>query len=132
MRSGSVIAISTVKTQTSVTLSGRNQKEGQGAALKPARGPCPLDPHQRRSLWDGAIRVGCCSPGVEQDCLRADGGVQALDHPAPAQIAVEVACGDTIEAAHPLLEPAVVGVDVLNMEDTLTHSLSGSNVERFM
>src|SRR5208282_5727917 len=33
-------------------------KQGQGSALKPARGPCPLDPHQRRSLWDPSILFG--------------------------------------------------------------------------
>ena len=33
-------------------------KQGQGSALKPARGLCPLDPHQRRSLWNPSIGSG--------------------------------------------------------------------------
>ena len=33
-------------------------EEGQGSAPGPRRGLCPLDPHQRRSLWDPSILVG--------------------------------------------------------------------------
>src|SRR5208282_3737711 len=39
-------------------------KQGQGSALKPARGLCPLDPHQRRSLWDPSILFGAREGGA--------------------------------------------------------------------
>src|SRR5208282_578702 len=38
-------------------------RQGQGSALKPARGLCPLDPHQRRSLWDPSILFGAREGG---------------------------------------------------------------------
>lgn len=36
----------------------------------------------------------------------------------PAEIAVEIARGHTLEAAYPILEPGVISIDVLDMIDT--------------
>ena len=40
--------------------------------------------------------------------------------------------GDTVEAADPLLEARVVGIDVLDVKDLLADVLTGSYVDRFM
>ena len=38
-----------------------------------------------------------------------------LDHAAPAEVARQVLRGDALEAGHPALEAALVGVDVLDV-----------------
>ena len=42
------------------------REQGQGAALKPARGLCPLDPHQRRRPLE-SIHFGCGEGGAVRD-----------------------------------------------------------------
>ena len=41
--------------------------------------------------------------------------MSALDKSSPAEIVGKVMCGDAVETAHPFLESAIVGIDVLNM-----------------
>src|ERR1700758_3672673 len=54
---------------------------------------------------------GAHDPGVRGRVCR-----EGLDRSPPAQIAREVLGGDAMEAPHPLLQPAVVGVHVVDME----------------
>ncbi len=55
-----------------------------------------------RHLYETALlALDMVSAGIEQDRLRADGGVQPFDHPVPAEVAVEVSSGDAVESVHP-------------------------------
>ena len=47
----------------------------------------------------------------------------------PSESAVEVFCGNPVEAAHPTFEPAAIDVDVLDVVDAPS-VLSGTQVER--
>lgn len=44
-----------------------------------------------------------------------------LVEPPPTQIALQIPSGHSIESLHPSLQPAVVGIDVLNMENPFLH-----------
>src|SRR3954466_10864856 len=46
-------------------------------------------------------------PGLRPQCFQG---------PAPAQIVGEISGGDTMEAAHPFLEPSVIGIDVVDVK----------------
>jgi len=67
-------------------------KEGQGAALKPARGRCPLDPRQRRGLWTPSILIEARQGGLGQPGLprshRPTAGVNAAAQAGPVPPAV--------------------------------------------
>lgn len=45
---------------------------------------------------------------------------------------VEVSGCDAVEPAHPLLEPAVAGVDVLDVKDAVADTLAGGDVGSLM
>src|SRR3954470_19003665 len=46
-------------------------------------------------------------PGLRPQCFQG---------PAPAQIVGEIFGGDTMETAHPFLEPSVIGIDVVDVK----------------
>lgn len=62
------------------------------------------------------------SDGFLQAVHRLDAVAVAFQHASPAEITDEVVGGDTVKACHPVLEPAVIGIDVLDMESALTDS----------
>jgi hypothetical protein len=53
-----------------------------------------------------------------------------LNQATPAQIIAQVVGSDTVEAAHPLLESAIVGIDVLDMIDTGDDTLTSGQIDR--
>ena len=53
-----------------------------------------------------------------------------LKEAAPAEIVLQVLSGDAVEVAHPSLQAAVVGIDVLDVEDAVQHSQSLLHVDR--
>ena len=53
---------------------------------------------------------------------------QAFEHSAPAEVVVEISGGDAVEPAHPLLEPTIVGIDVLDIENTLSDPFAGGRM----
>src|SRR6476646_7956307 len=83
---------------------------------------------------EGSIRVGCwdrpyCSqePGFRGTWL---GG--PLERSSPAEIVRQVARRDAVEAAHPALQPAVVGVHVLDVEGALADADAGGDIDRLV
>ena len=53
-----------------------------------------------------------------------------LKEAAPAEIVLQVLSGDAVEASHPSLQAAVVGIDVLDVEDAVQHPRSLLHVNR--
>lgn len=50
-----------------------------------------------------------------QDTFPA-GGVVVVQSAKPAQVIVQITCGNAVKAVDPLLEAVVIGVDVLDMD----------------
>lgn len=65
-----------------------------------------------------------------QEIGGGDFPVMSLDQAAPAQIVAQVAGSHAVEAARPLLEPAIAGIDVLDMIDTRDDTLTGGPIDR--
>lgn len=53
-----------------------------------------------------------------------------LNQATPAQIIAQAVGSDSVEAAHPLLESAIVGIDVLDMIDTGDDTLTSGQIDR--
>jgi len=58
--------------------------------------------------------------------------MSALDKSSPAEIVGKVMCGDAVETAHPFLESAIVGIDVLNMVNPGNNTNTSGQVNRTM
>jgi len=54
---------------------------------------------------------------------------EAVKHSVPAKIAFEITRGYTMKSHHPLLESAVIGIDVLNMIDATDNPLACGNID---
>lgn len=67
----------------------------------------------------------------EQRCGIEAGTGGSVYGPEPAEVRVEVFGGDATESAHPVFQPGVIGIDVLDMPGT-TDSLAGSDIDRVM
>src|ERR687884_464117 len=82
----------------------------------------------------GSIRVGCWDRPYcgEEPGFRGTWLGRPLQGPSPAEIVRQVARRDAVEAAHPALQPAVVGVHVLDVEGALAHPDAGREVERLV
>ena len=48
----------------------------------------------------------------------------AFEHPSPAKVVDEILGRYTVKSPHPILEAAVIGIDVLDMEGAIAHPLS--------
>src|SRR4051794_33556509 len=79
----------------------------------------------------GSIRVGCWdrSCGGQEPGLRGTWLGHALERPSPAEIVGQVARRDAVEAAHPALQPTVVGVHVLDVEGAIADADAGREVD---
>src|SRR3954454_5994396 len=55
-----------------------------------------------------------------------------LKRSSPAEIVRQVARRDAVEAAHPALQPAVVGVHVLDVEGAVAHPNPGRDIDRLV
>ena len=53
-----------------------------------------------------------------------------IDQSAPAKIVVQVMSCDTMKTAHPSLQPTIVGIDVLDVEDALKHLEAALHIDR--
>ena len=65
----------------------------------------------------GAVPLSSCGvmEGLEEALCSREIFALAFDHAPPAEIALQVARRDALEVAQSLLQPADVGVDVLNV-----------------
>ena len=63
-------------------------------------------------------RVGKASASFLQAMKRLDVGLIAFENAAPGQVVGGIAGSDAMEVGHPLLEPMVIGIDVLDVEST--------------
>ena len=70
------------------------------------------------------------SESLGQAKLWRDRCFVAFEHAPPAQIILQVLGGYAVEAMHPAFEAAVVGIDVLDMEDTVDDAWAVLDVER--
>ena len=81
------------------------------------------------------IRPGLLRSAVRQRRARFSRRLR-LGHPlegsSPAEIVGQVAGGDAVEATHPALQPAVVGVHVLHVEGAVAHPNAGRDVDRLV
>ncbi len=55
-----------------------------------------------------------------------------LVEPPPTQIAIQIPSGHSIESLHPSLQPAVVGIDVLDMENPFLHPDASLDIHGLM
>ena len=53
----------------------------------------------------------CFDPG-----FRFGAWLEGFERPAPIQVGLQIVGGDAVESAHPFLEPAMVRVDVVDVE----------------
>src|SRR5690242_20875160 len=85
-------------------------------------------------LREGSIRVGCWdrSYSGQEPGSRGTRLERPLQGPSPAEIVRQVARRDALEAAHPALQPAVVGVHVLDVEGAVAHPDAGREVDRLV
>src|SRR3954471_4332433 len=86
------------------------------------------------SFTIGSIRGGFCgrfSSGQEPG-FRGTWLERPLQGPSPAEIVRQVARRDAVEAAHPALQPAVVGVHVLDVEGAVAHPDAGGDIDRLV
>src|SRR3954449_10601951 len=102
-----------------------------------AKAHCPKPGPQARALvveidemWhfvEGSIRVGCCGRpcGGQEPGSRGAWLGRPLERSSPTEIVRQVARRDAVEAAHPALQPAVVGVHVLDVEGAVAHPNPG-------
>ena len=74
------------------------------------------NPKQIKTLLCRILLIWTQSGGAHDPGVRDRVCLEGLDRSPPAQIAREVLGGDAMEAPHPLLQPAVVGVHVVDME----------------
>src|SRR5437763_9280782 len=81
---------------------------------------------------DGSIRVGCCGRpcGGQEPGSRGAWLGRPLERSSPTEIVRQVARRDAVEAAHPALQPAVVGVHVLDVEGAVAHPNPGRDIDR--
>ena len=70
--------------------------------------------------------------GMDQERLRSQRILLLFKQPAPAEVVWQVFGGDAVKAKHPLLQPRVVGIDVLDMEDVLLDPDTCGEVDGFV
>ena len=58
-------------------------------------------------------------------------GREAIEHPKPPQVRIEVLGGHPLEAAHPPAQPADIGIDVLHMPGA-SDAHAAADVDRLM
>src|SRR4051794_322539 len=82
----------------------------------------------------GSIRVGCWdwACGGQEPSSRGTWLGRPLERSSPAEIVRQVARRDAVEAAHPALQPAVVGVHVLDVEGAVAHPNPGRDIDRLV
>src|SRR4051794_41292438 len=85
-------------------------------------------------IINGSIRVDCwdrpyCS---EEPGFRGTWFGGPLERSSPTEIVRQVARRDAVEAAHPALQPAVVGVHVLDVEGAVAHPNPGRDIDRLV
>src|SRR4051812_45276769 len=89
-----------------------------------------------RAVWigGGSIRVGCWdrSCGGQEPGFRGTWLGGPFQGSSPAEIVRQVARPDAVEATHPALQPAVVGVHVLDVEGAVAHPNPGREVDRLV
>jgi hypothetical protein len=61
-----------------------------------------------------------------------DGVPVSLEHPSPSQIVFQMLGGDTMEAAHPAFQAAVVAIDVLDVQSALDDASALADVDLAM
>src|SRR3954470_9030645 len=85
-------------------------------------------------FFSGSIRVGCWdwACGGQEPSSRGTWLGRPLQGPSPAEIVRQVARRDAVEAAHPALQPAVVGVHVLDVEGAVAHPDPGGDIDRLV
>src|SRR4051812_10037298 len=78
-------------------------------------------------ITDGSIRVGYWDRpcGGQEPGSRGTRLGRPLERSSPAEIVWEITRGDAVEAAHPALQPAVVGVHVLDVEGPVADADAG-------
>src|SRR5690348_16011320 len=88
----------------------------------------------RRMILRGSIRVGywdwAC--GGQEPGSRGTWRGRPLQGPSPAEIVRQVARRDAVEAPHPALQPAVVGVHVLDVEGPVADADAGREIDRLV
>ena len=61
---------------------------------------------------------------------RRDFPFMPLNQSSPAEIVAQIMGGYAVETAHPFLEPAIVGIDILDMIDTRDDTLTSGQIDR--
>src|SRR3954447_13647437 len=86
------------------------------------------------SFCFGSIRVGYWDRpcGGQEPGSRGTRLGRPLERSSPAEIVWEITRGDAVEAAHPALQPAVVGVHVLDVEGPVADADAGRDVDRLV
>src|SRR3954452_21295385 len=80
------------------------------------------------------MRVGCCGRpcGGQEPGSRGAWLGRPLERSSPPEMVRQVARRDAVEAAHPALQPAVVGVHVLDVEGAVAHPNPGRDIDRLV
>src|SRR3954453_9914597 len=94
--------------------------------------PAGAPGEEREAFKKGSTRDGCWAwpcCGQKPGCGRIRLG-GPLERSSPAEIVRQVARRDAREAYHPALQPAVVGVHVLDVEGTVADANAGGDIDR--
>src|SRR3954453_20790697 len=96
--------------------------------------PARATAEEQEAFKKGSIRVGCWdwACGGQEPSPRGTWLGRPLQGPSPAEIVRQVARRDAVEAAHPALQPAVVGVHVLDVEGAVAHPDPGGDIDRLV
>src|SRR3954452_6345979 len=110
------------------------KKLGYSAQRPRPRHAKAASPEEQAAYKKGSIRVGCWdwACGGQEPSSRGTWLGRPLQGPSPAEIVRQVARCDAVEAAHPALQPAVVGVHVLDVEGAVAHPDPGGDIDRLV
>ncbi len=81
------------------------------------------------STGDGCWEWPCCGQKPSSRRIRLGCPLQGSS---PAEIVGQIARGDALEAHHPALQAAMVGVDILDVERTVAHPNAGGDIDRLV
>src|SRR4051812_7505421 len=121
------------------SVAGQRGWEALRAVGWSGQGPRPEHParataEEQEAFKKGSIRVGCCGRpcGGQEPGSRGTWLGRPLERSSPTEIVRQVARRDAVEAAHPALQPAVVGVHVLDVEGAVAHPDPGGDIDRLV
>jgi len=75
------------------------------------------------------LSVGPHAEGLGEEQVRRKEAGEALQAPTPAQVIRQVLGCDTVEVGQPSFQPAIVGVDVLDMEGVVDHPNASADID---